>query len=67
MLGAVRVQEVRTMRRIPVPLLRCPEKDTLMQEGCVASWILSEVQLSMVNLCVPQCPLPAHTGASVEF
>lgn len=38
-----------------------------MQESCVASWILSEVQLSMVNLCVPQCPLPAHSGASMEF
>lgn len=67
MLGAVGVPEVRTKHRIPIPLLRCSKKDTLMQESCVASWILSEVQLSMVNLCVPQCPLPAHSGASMEF
>lgn len=34
---------------------------------CVAAWVLSEVHLSMVNLCVPRCPLPAHNGASMEF
>lgn len=66
-MNAVRVQEVRTKHRIPILLLRCPEKDTLIQESCMVSWILSEVQLSTVNLCVPQCPLPAHSGASMEF